>query len=35
VNGLISVGDQIESGIYRFHSRFNRVVNFERHGRLV
>jgi hypothetical protein len=35
VNSLLSVGDQIESGIYRFHSRFNRVVNFERHGRLV
>jgi hypothetical protein len=35
VNGLLSVGDQIESGNYRFHSRFNRVVNFERQGRLV
>jgi hypothetical protein len=35
VNSLLSVGDQIESGVFRFHSRFNRVVNFERHGRLV
>ena len=35
MNGLLSVGDQIESGIFRFHSRFNRVVNFEHHGRLV
>ena len=35
MNGLLSVGDQIESGIYRFHSRFDRVVNFERHGRLI
>jgi hypothetical protein len=35
VNSLLSVGDQIESGVFRFHSRFNRAVNFERHGRLV
>lgn len=35
MNSLLSVGDQIESGVFRFHSRFNRAVNFERHGRLV
>lgn len=35
MNSLLSVGDQIESGVFRFHSRFNRAVNFERHGRLI
>jgi hypothetical protein len=28
---LISMGDQVEEGLYRFHSRFNRAVNFA-HG---
>ena len=32
---LCSIGDQIEAGTYRFHSRFNRVVNFEDEGRLI
>jgi hypothetical protein len=32
---LLSIGDQIEAGTYRFHSRFNRVVNFECRGRLI
>lgn len=32
---LLSIGDQIGPGTYRPHSRFSRVVNFERQGRLV
>lgn len=35
MNRLLSVGDQVKSGTYRFHSRFNRAANFERRGRLV
>ena len=31
---LVSIGDQIEEGIYPFHSRFHRAVNF-RHGDLL
>jgi hypothetical protein len=32
---LLSIGDQIRPGTYRFHSRFDRAVNFERGGRLI
>jgi hypothetical protein len=32
---LLSIGDQVGPGTYRFHSRFNRVVNFEDGGRLI
>ena len=32
---LLSIGDQVKPGTYRPHSRFHRVVNFEREGRLV
>ena len=32
---LLSIGDQIRPGTYRFHSRFNRAVNFEHQGRLI
>lgn len=32
---LLSIGDQVEAGIYRFHSRFNRAVNFVHGRRLV
>ena len=32
---LLSIGDQVRPGTYRFHSRFKRVVNFERRGRLI
>jgi hypothetical protein len=32
---LLSIGDQVKPGTYRFHSRFNRAVNFEREGRLI
>jgi hypothetical protein len=32
---LISIGDQVAGGTCRFHSRFNRAVNFTRAGRLV
>jgi hypothetical protein len=32
---LVSMGDQIEEGIYPFHSRFNRAVNFKQGDRLV
>ena len=32
---LLSIGDQIRPGTYRFHSRFDRAVNFEHHGRLI
>jgi hypothetical protein len=32
---LLSIGDQVRPGTYRFHSRFNRAVNFEHEGRLI
>ena len=32
---LISIGDQVEEGLYRFHSRFNRAVNFTHGEHLV
>ncbi len=32
---LISIGDQVEGGLYRFHSRFNRAVNFTHGDHLV
>ena len=32
---LLSIGDQVKPGTYRFHSRFDRVVNFECEGRLL
>jgi hypothetical protein len=32
---LLSIGDQVKPGTYRFHSRFNRAVNFEHRGRLI
>ena len=32
---LVSIGDQIEEGIYPFHSRFHRAVNFRQTDRLV
>ena len=32
---LLSIGDQVEPGAYRFHSCFDHVVNFERDGRLL
>jgi len=32
---LLSIGDQVKPGTYRFHSRFNRVVNFEHQGLLI
>ena len=32
---LLSIGDQVRPGTYRFHSRFKRVVNFEHGGRLI
>jgi hypothetical protein len=32
---LISIGDQIQEGTYRFHSRFKRVVNFTQGDRLL
>lgn len=32
---LLSIGDQVRPAAYRFHSRFNRVVNFECNGRLL
>jgi hypothetical protein len=32
---LTSIGDRVETGTYRFHSRFARAVNFERKGCLV
>jgi hypothetical protein len=32
---LLSIGDQAKPGNYRFHSRFDRVVNFEHEGRLL
>lgn len=32
---LISIGDQVEEGRYRFHSRFNRAVNFTQGDHLV
>jgi hypothetical protein len=32
---LLSIGDQVRPGTYRFHSRFARAVNFEHEGRLI
>ena len=32
---LISIGDRVEEGLYRFHSRFNRAVNFTQGDHLV
>ncbi len=32
---LLSIGDEVRPGTYRFHSRFNRAVNFEDGGRLI
>jgi hypothetical protein len=32
---LLSVGDHIAPGAYRFHSRFARAINFQRQGRLL
>jgi hypothetical protein len=32
---LISVGDLVKPGTYRFHSRFDRAVNFVHEGRLI
>jgi Protein of unknown function (DUF2877) len=32
---LVSIGDRVAAGIYPFHSRFNRAVNFVQDGRLV
>jgi hypothetical protein len=32
---LLSIGDQVKPGAYRFHSRFNRAVNFVHRGRLI
>lgn len=32
---LISMGDQVKEGLYQFHSRFNRAVNFTRGNHLV
>ena len=32
---LVSIGDQVEEGIYPFHSRFHRAVNFRQDDRLV
>ena len=32
---LLSIGDQIRPGTYRFQSRFDRAVNFEHDGRLI
>jgi hypothetical protein len=32
---LISIGDHVQPGVCRFHSRFNRVINFERDCRLI
>ncbi|MGD0651686.1 MAG: DUF2877 domain-containing protein [Verrucomicrobiia bacterium] len=32
---LVSIGDQVAGGTYRFHSRFNRAVNFTRASQLV
>jgi hypothetical protein len=32
---LLSIGDQVKPGTYRFHSRFHRVVNFGHRGRLI
>lgn len=32
---LLSIGDNVQPGTYRPHSRFNRVLNFERAGCLV
>jgi len=32
---LLSIGDHVRPGTYRFHSRFERVVNFEHEGRLI
>jgi hypothetical protein len=32
---LLSIGDRVRPGTYRFHSRFNRAVNFECRGRLI
>ena len=32
---LLSIGDQVKPGTYRFHSCFTRVVNFEHHGCLL
>lgn len=32
---LISIGDRVEEGLYQFHSRFNRAVNFTQGCRLV
>jgi Protein of unknown function (DUF2877) len=32
---LLSIGDQVKPGTYRFHSRFDRAVNFVHKGRLI
>ena len=32
---LLSIGDQVKPGTYRFHSRFSRAVNFECRGRVM
>ena len=32
---LLSIGDQVQPGIYRLHSCFKRAVNYEHRGRLV
>jgi hypothetical protein len=32
---LVSIGDQVEEGIYPFHSRFHRAVNFRRGDSLI
>ncbi len=32
---LLSIGDQVRPGVYRFHSAFDHVINFERAGRLL
>ena len=32
---LVSIGDQVEEGIYPFHSRFHRAVNFRRDDLLI
>ncbi|MCK4338726.1 MAG: DUF2877 domain-containing protein [Candidatus Cloacimonetes bacterium] len=32
---LLSVGDRISEGIFKVHSRFNRVINFENNSKLV
>ena len=32
---LLSIGDHVAPGTYRFHSRFARAINFQRQGRLL